>query len=584
MKHSSSQKRQTQSFLEGALILVIATLVVKVVGAVFKIPLGNLLGEEGFAYFSVAYNVFTPLYSLAMAGLPVAVARMVSENVAKGNYCEVKKILGVSTAAFTVTGGIASILMLASAKIYSDKIVETPAAFLSIICLAPAVFFCCMMSSRRGYYEGLKNMYPTAISQMIEAIAKLLFGLLFSWLVIHIGTTQFEADKTVFGTFCKTETEAMSIIYPFASAAAILGVTFSTLIGAVYLHLRYHIKGDSITKEQLVSAPPARSGKEILRSLCAIAIPVSLGTLATTITSFIDSSSVLNRLNYAMELDSQTIINMYPGIGEKARDIPDFIYGAYNYAISVFNLVPTITTTFAISALPAVTAAWTLKNTELTKKSVESVLRITSLVAFPAGIGISVMAKPILKLLYPSAERALGVNIAAPALSLLGVGVIFVALLTPINSMLQAVGRADIPVKLMLVGGTIKIVTNFVLVSIPSINVKGAPVGTILCYVFLFLASMFFLCRQIRTVPNIKTTFIKPFAAAAVCGVTAGLVYNLLDEMISSRILTVISIILAAVIYAICLLLFKALAKDDIIMLPKGKKIVKMLEKKGLIG
>ena len=233
------QSNKSQSFMEGALILVLATVVVKVIGAIFKIPLGNLLEEEGFAYFNIAYGVFTPLYSLAMAGLPVAVARMVSENATKGNFREVKKILRVSTAAFTVTGGLASIIMLLGARVYSDKIVETPAAFLSIICLAPAVFFCCMMSSRRGYYEGLKNMYPTAISQMIEAVAKLGFGLLLSWLVIYIGTSQFESGKIVFGTACETKMEALSIIYPFAAAAAILGVTLSTAIGAAYLHIRY---------------------------------------------------------------------------------------------------------------------------------------------------------------------------------------------------------------------------------------------------------------------------------------------------------------------------------------------------------
>lgn len=578
------QNRQSQSFMEGALILVFATVVVKVIGAIFKIPLGNLLKEEGFAYFNVAYGVFTPLYSLAMAGLPVAVARMVSENATKKNFREVKKILRVSTAAFTVSGGLASIIMLLGAHVYSNKIVETPAAFLSIICLAPAVFFCCMMSSRRGYYEGLKNMYPTAISQMIEAVAKLAFGLLFSWIVIYIGTSQFNENKTVFGTLCQTEKEALSIIYPFAAAAAILGVTLSTAIGAIYLHIRYLTKGDGITAEQLSSSPPARSSKEILRSLLSIAVLVSLGTLATTITSFIDTTSILNRLNYAMETDSQTIINMYPGISEKATDIPDFIYGAYCYAISIFNLVPTITTTFAISALPAVTSAWTLRDEAQTKKSVESVLRITSFVAFPAGIGIAVMAKPILSLLYPSAERALGVDIAAPALSLLGIGVIFVALLTPINSMLQAVGRADIPVKLMLIGGTIKIVTNFILVAIPSINVKGAPVGTILCYVFLFAASMICLCKQIGSSPSVKSTFIKPFAAAAMCGIAAIGSYKLLVLAISPKLSTAISIIFAAIIYAICLLFFRALSKDDIIMLPKGKKLVKILEKYGLIG
>ena len=582
MNKSKTKQSTSQSFLEGALILVVATVIVKVIGAIFKIPLGNLLAEEGFGYFSVAYNMFTPLYSLAMAGLPVAVARMVSANAATGNFRDVKKILRISTAAFTITGGLGTIIMLLGAGVYSEKIVETPAAFLSIICLAPAVFFCCMMSSRRGYYEGLKNMYPTAISQVIEAVVKLILGLLLSWLVIYVGTSQFESTKTVFGTVCETQKEANAIIYPFASAAAILGITLSTAFGALYLHIRYLRKGDNISAEQLAASPPAKSGKEILKALIAIALPVSLGTLATTITSFIDSSSVLNRLKYVMDIDPQTIISMYNGIENAATDIPDFIYGAYCYAISIFNLVPTITTTFAISALPAVTTAFTLKDKEQTKRSVESVLRITSLVAFPAGIGICVLSKPILSLLYPT--RILGVEIAAPALSLLGIAVIFVALIGPINSMLQAVGRADVPVKLMLIGGAIKILTNFVLVAVPSINVKGAPIGTVLCYVFLFFASMIILCKQIDMVPSIKTTFLKPFAASVFCAGAAIGCYSVLNMFVSSRIVTVISIIFAVVIYAICLLIFKALTKDDINMLPKGKIFVKILEKHGWIG
>lgn len=581
---NTKQKRQSQSFLEGALILVLATVIVKIIGAIFKIPIGNLLEEVGFSYFSIAYQIFQPLYSLAMAGLPVAVARMVSEQATLGNYKEVKKILRISTAAFTVTGGIASIIMLLSARVYSAKIVETPAAFLSIICLAPAVFFCCMMSSRRGYYEGLRNMYPTAISQVIEAMAKLAFGLFLAWLVISVGNKQFEETKTVFGTACNSTKEAKAIIYPFSSAAAILGITLSTAIGAIYLHLRHAIKGDGITEEMLASSPPARSNRKILTALIMIAFPVSMGALSTTITSLIDSTSVLNRLNYVMDVDSNAVISMYKGIADKATDIPNFINGAYNYAISVFNLVPTVTTAFAISALPSVTSAWTLGDKDLTKKSVESVLRITSLVAFPAGIGMSVMAHPILKLLYPGNERALGVEIAAAALTMLGIAVIFVALLAPINSMLQAVGKAYIPAILMLGGGTIKVVTNFILVSIPTINIKGAPVGTLLCYAFLFLASMFFLCRRIKSVPSIKKTFLKPFLAAAVCGIAAIGSYKLLILAISPKISTLVSIIFAALIYAICLLFFRALSKDDIIMLPKGKKLVKILEKHGWIG
>ncbi len=584
MKKSSSKTRTSQSFLEGALILVVATVVVKIIGAIFKIPISYLLSEEAFGYFSVAYTVFTPLYSLAMAGLPVAVARMISESAAKGDYKDVKKILRVSTLAFSVTGGLGSIIMLSCAHFYSNTVVSTPAAFLSIVCLSPAVFCCCMMSSRRGYYEGLKNMYPTAISQMLEAVAKLAFGLLFAWVVTYIGNKQFESSGMVFGKACETQAQAGAAIAPLASAAAILGVTTSTLIGALYLHIRHAVKGDGITAEQLAASKPARDGKSILKSLLSVAIPVSLGTLATTITTFIDSSSILNRLDYVMEKAPNVITSMYQGIAEKTNDISAFIYGSYSYTTSIFNLIPTVVTAIAISALPTVTAAWTLKDKEQTKKSIETVLRITSLLALPGGIGIAVLAKPILKFIYPMESRALAVEIAAPALALLGIAVIFVSLITPINSMLQAVGRADVPVKLMLIGGSIKIVTNFILVSIPEINVKGAPVGTILCYIFLFIASMVILCKTIGMTPNIKATFLKPFISAAACGVTAILSYTLLKSLVGMRMSTVISIILAAIIYAICLLFLKTLTKDDIIMLPKGKKFVKILEKYGFIS
>lgn len=581
MKKSSLNNSQVQSFQEGAKILVYAVLAVKIIGAAFKIPLGSILREEGFAYFNVAYNLFTPLYSLAMAGLPVAVARMVSEQATKGNYRDVKKILRISTAAFTITGALGSIIMLASAGAYAGEIVKIPAAFLSIISLAPAVFFCCMMSSRRGYYEGLKNMKPTAISQVLEAAVKLVFGMLLSWLVMHIGTSQFAANQTVFGTYCSTEKEALSIIYPFASAAAILGVTLSTLIGALYLHIRYKIKGDTITNDELLAAPPAQSGKSILKALMVIAVPVSLGTLTTTITTFIDSTLIPNRLDALIKEAPDVIISMYPGIENAAVKLPDFIYGAYCYGLNIFNLVPTITTALAVSALPHVTSAWTSQDRALTKKSIEDVLRLTSLVALPAGIGMSVLAKPILMLLYPT--RVVGIQIAAPALAMLGIAVIFVGLMTTVNSMLQAVGRADVPVKLMLIGGTIKIVTNVILVSIPEINVKGAPVGTLLCYIFLFIASMICLCKQTGMVPNIKATLLKPFLCAAACGVGAAGSYYMLSMITDSRIVTVISIILAAVIYAICLLISKTLTKDDINMLPMGKKFVKILEKRGWI-
>lgn len=577
------QARKKQSFLQGAIILVAATVVVKIIGVLFKMPLTNIIGAAGMGYFNIAYGLFNTLYALSVAGLPVAVAKMVAENAAVRRFRDVRRIRTLSTLAFLVTGTLGTLIMFFGAGPYV-RFNRNEDAYWAVAVMAPAILFVCLTSSFRGYYEGLRNMYPTAVSQVVEALGKLVFGMLFATQILQRGLEEYERLGTVFGTPSASLAHAKLDVLPYAAAGAIAGIALSTLMGTLYLWLRHHVSGDGITREELAASPPATGSRVIMARLVRLAVPVCLGALVLNITTLIDISSITNRLSTAIAKDAATVLGMYAGAIPAAmelRDIPNFLYGTYTMAVTVFNLVPAITTTFGVSALPVIAAAWSTRNKNDLTRSIESVLRITSLVAFPAGFGLVALAEPILLLIYPGEAAAV---VAAPMLRILGIAVLFVSLATPTNSMLQAIGRADVPVKLMLVGGLLKLATNFIFIANPAVNIQIAPYGTLLCYLFILLASLPVLSRKAGVSIHVGKTFLRPLAAAAFCGISAWASYGLLVRALPNGLATMLAIGTGGVIYVICLFLFRAIAKDDILMLPNGEKIAKTLEKKKLIG
>ncbi len=224
---------------------------------------------------------------------------------------------------------------------------------------------------------------------------------------------------------------------------------------------------------------------------------------------------------------------------------------------------------------------WVSKNKKLLKKNIESVIRITSLVAFPTGIGIFFMSKPILMLLYSSQLN--DALVAAPSLKVMGIGVIFLALITPIFAILQAIGKQYLPVIFMIIGAILKLFINYIFIGIPSINIIGAPIGTTVCYSVIFIFSIFSLVAISKLKLNILSTFIKPLIAGIFCGVASWSSYGLLEKVISGNIKILISIGIGGIIYIIVLFLIKAISKDDIIMLPKGEKLSNFFEKHKLI-
>lgn len=569
-------KNKTQNFERGAVILLISAIVVKIIGAVFKIPLQRLIGDLGFGFFSSAYDLFLPVYALSMAGLPIAVSRMTAACMAEGKFRETRMTLKIAKRAFLVTGLTGFILLLAAIIPYAQltTTASSDALYVSVcvLMISPTVLFCSYMSAYRGYYEGMRNMYPTAVSNIIEALGKLLLGYSFAYIILKI-------TKNV----------------AFAAAGALAGIMIGTAAASVYLSLRHKIVGDPISEDELKNSPESNSGKLVLKALLVIAIPVALSSLANNITLFIDTFMVKWQLKNVMESSWDYISNMYAAsiadynstaqqLGREAltaSNMPTFLYGIRGEAYVLYNLIPTLTSTLGVGSVPFLTTVWVEKDMSAVKKTIEKIIRTVSVIAFPAGIGLFAIAPDIMGLLY---DGVAPVEIGTSLLRVLGIAAVFAGVSSPIANMLQVIGKPMIPVRNIAIGACLKIVVNFILVGRPEINILGAPIGTALCYGFIFLSNCLCLIKYTGVRFNIVSTLVKPFISAASCGAVAFFVSLLCDKLNLSNFITVVfSVGVAAVVYLLVLFGIKTLTKEDVYDLPKGKLLVRVLEKLHLI-
>ena len=583
--------------LNGALVLVVATMLVKVIGAIYKIPLTALIGEVGRGYFSSAYEIYTPIYAISMAGLPVAVSKMVSESVTLGNYNDARQIFNVAKKLFLIVGVVGTLLLVLIAFPYV-WLGDCEDNLWSILMIAPSIFFCCFMSTYRGYYEGLRNMTPTAVSQVIEALGKLILGLLFSKVIISIGMNMYNAGQPVFGVVCNNDSEAASAIAPYAAAGAVFAVTLGTVAALVYMIIHKKIKGDNFDRTMLVNSPRSRDKKETSKTMITIAVPMVISALITNVTNLIDNFTIRTRLAHAvsenLEFFKETFSASLLGSGTLDKDIGTYLYGCYFSALDFKNLITSITMSLGVSAIPALAAAVAMKNRREVGSTINSVIRICMIVAAPAGLGIAALATPIMTLLYGGTNAENLIPISSPIVMIYGIATFVLALSTPLTNVLQAMGRADIPAKTVAIGAVIKVVCNFIFVGIPELNIYGATIGTILCYLFIIIANLYFTMKVSGCRINFISTIVKPMICAAVCALcaygTRMLLLNVLtfgdasSRLNGANLSTLVAVAVAVVVYAVGMLLIKGFAYDDIVMLPKGKKIAKALEKFHLIG
>ncbi len=532
--NQKSEKRQ--NYLQGAAILAMATILVKIMGFLFKTPLNYIIGERGSSYFYMAYKVYDVLLMISTTGLPVAMSRMISEAQTLENYAQIRKIYQTARTVFLTIGIVGSAGMLLFCRQLSVLVSTSETSWAAIAALAPCVLLICIISAYRGFFQGQSNMAPTSVSQIFESFIRLVVGLSLAWLIM---------DRTGDPTY--------------AAAGAIGGVTLGCLISAIYLRGRFR-KSNQILSQ---AGGEALSGRQTMKTLLAIAVPITLGAAGLQIINLFDAMIYMRRLTGAL--------------GYASADA-DTLNGIYTFQQTIFALPCAFITTITIAAIPAITSFLTKHDTDGARETEESSIRTTGLIAMPCAAGLFVMAEPIVRLLCPGYSES-SVAIASPILAILGITVIFNSLVLLLNAIMQAHGDVTTPVINMLIGGSVKVIVNYFLVAIPSLNITGAAIGTVVCYGTITILDMIAIWRTVSTKPRILRNLVRPLLAAVIMGALTFVVYSLAEHYLSSaRIACLLALAVAVLVYVMLVGLLRCVRYSDCLLLPKGEKIAKILK------
>lgn len=563
-----------QSFLSGAITLMVSAAFVKIIGALFKIPLAAVLGGEGMGYYMTAYSIFNPMFALSAAGFSVSVSKLCSAAEAQHRYKDRTRIFHTAVILFPAIGMILCAVIYTAAP-YFVKAVDNQAALKAVRMMAPSLLFCCITSVLRGFCEGERNMFPTAISQVTESVVKLLLGLYFACRCIASASAEFERFGTVFGKAVIDRQAAISEAAPYAAAAAIAGVAVSTAAGCIVMIIccLKSEKTHAARQTDSISAVMAAS------ALIKTAVPVCAGALVINLASLVDLFSVMNRINNAVMSDWQSVCKSLPELqlsGVKPMNAANYLYGSYTgLAMTVFNMSPALTASMGICAIPMISALAATGKRVLLRQRIESVVRITIIAAVPLGMGMSAMAEPILTALF--GKNPYEVAVAAKLLKIMGIASIFVSLSGALNSMLQAVGRVYAPVKILFVGSLIKLAVNWILISKAEITILGAPWGTLLCYLFITVASASVLMRTVDGDIGLFPMMIKPVIAGLACCAVSLFTLKKAAEILGFRIATGVSVMLGGMVYIVFLVILGGFCDSDLKLLDNNSKLKKLL-------
>ena len=530
------EKKKT--FLQGALIMGIAGVIIKFMGAVFRIPLGNIIGDTGLAYYQGAYPIYVFLLTLSTAGIPTAISKMISEKSATDEYEEAHRIFHASFALMLGIGVCtAAILFFGAGPIC--QIIKNPGAFYSMRTIAPALLFVPIMAAFRGYFQGLQNMAPTATSQIVEQFFRVVFGLALAILLLPKGL------------------EA-------AAAGASSGASFGGLFGGIAIFLIYMKNRKKIQKRiREGSHEHHTSNGAIIKRVLYISIPVTIGASIMAIMNFIDSALVMRRLQ--------------DGAGFSA-DVASQLYGQLSGMVaSIINFPQVLSMGIAVSLVPVISAAFQRKDMDFVHKNVELGLRTALLIGMPCALGIMVLAQPIMLLLYPM-QKASAIS-SASCLFIMGIGVIFLSTVQTLTGMLQGIGKVAIPVVNLTIGAVAKIFCTIFLVAIPAINVKGAAFGTVLAYAIAAVLDYTAVRKFTKTRFNIGLTFVKPAVASVAMAVVVWGLYKLSALFLGNALSTLLSVAVGILVYGFVILAIQGITVEELEAMPKLNRLAKLARK-----
>lgn len=531
------KQKPSNSFLKGVAILGMAGIIIKIIGATFRIPLANKIGDLGMGYYQSAYPIYMYLSVIATAGIPTAIAKIVSEKVAIGDHIGANRILKVALTLMMIVGGTISLSLIFSSPMLAQYVKNEKAVY-SLYAIAPAIFFVSIMSVFRGYFQGYQKMEAYAFSQVIEQFARVTVGLSLAFMLVPKGLE-------------------------YSSAGATFGATAGGIAGSILIFImfiKYKNTGDFT---QLVEHDNETS-KSIIKRLMMVAIPITLGASILPVMTVFDLAIVMRRLN---------------DIGYMGQEANKLYGQLTGYAQTVVNLPQVVTAAVQISIVPAISQFVTIGDRVRRDDTIEAGVRLALIIGLPCSVGLVLLSEGIMKLLYP-----MQMDIASSTgdiLGILGWGVIFLSMFQITTGILQGIGKQSIPMKNLFFSAILKGILSYVLVGVSVLNIKGAAIATVSAYALASILNFIMMVKETKVSLSFKSVFLKPIVSVAVMGIVVKFSYILMTLAISERISTALSVAIGGATYIVMLFVTNTLTDKDLEMMPGGSKLKKLNEKFG---
>ena len=535
----TTESSSNKNFIRGAAILAAAGIISRILGALYRIPLANLLGDEGIGLFELAQPLYNFFLTASTAGLPLAISKLVSEKTAVRDERGAMDVFKVALVFLLFTGVLSATVMFTTADWLAGNVYNDPRGALSIKAITPALIFVTVVSAFRGFFQGRQEMAPSAISQVLEQLFRVGSMLLLAMLLLPKGLE-------------------------YAAAGTALGAGIGGFIGLGYLIIKFVPYVRNNRRKKAVAYGEYRTPwGQIIKSIFVISIPVALGASVLPIVRAIDSWIVPMRLAVA------------GFTGQEATAL----FGQLNgMAMPIVYFPNVITLAIASSVVPAISEAYVLKGKRKIVDKAREVIRVTAMIAVPAGIGILVMSSQICSFLYSKPE-------VGGVLASLSGAAIFLCILQTSAAILQGMGKVVLPVKNMIIGSLVKIAFEFTLTAIPSVNVVGAGISTSVGFAVVAILNMIDVRRHIDGDLNLMSSFLKPVISTAVMALLVMGSYPLFFKLFNRvSIATLAAIGIGVLVYLVLMLRIGGITEHDFGMIPKfGPKLVKLFKKMKLM-
>lgn len=557
------------TFMGNVLIILSSQIVIKLLGVVYNLFTTNTpgFGNEGSGYNSAGHHIYTLLLAISSVGIPNAISKMTSAKNAVGDYKGAHRIYKSALILFSIIGIVASSMLFFGSEIIAETIIYRSNAKYVLMALAPSIFFVCVSSVIRGYFVGMQNMQATSRSQILEQIFKCVFT---------IGIVYFMSVHTFFP-------DDKDLNAAMMAAGANFAATISAVLSTIYIVIFYLKRRREIYEKINSSTVESKSAPlfKMFRSILLISIPISLSSIIAAINRIVDTATITRGIEVAfatMIPAHGSVLAIFNPTTEQLGEEAIRLAGVLAKSDTLINLPTSLNIAFATVLVPSISAALARGEKKEASRFVSYSLLISLLIIMPCAVGYIALGQPIYQMLYPNVPDGYQL------LQLSALSLVFIALNQTISGSLQGIGKIYVPATGLLLGCIAKFVLNTILIRQPSINIYGAPIGSIICQIISFGYCFMMLSKSVSLKLSFKKYILKPLLCSVIMGISAYFSHKAILYITGINIVSVIlSIIIAAIVYAIMILLTNSLSKDEMEMLPMGTKLYSVLRKLKLV-